>query len=155
MNADLNMKVNVLPVYTYNFLHVNDSTINTSDIKIDNFSTPSANSLPNGVELKKDVSFEEAGSIFRENKDRRHFARRHFRSFCGYLGRSYWFYRPNKHSHLCSRLWAHLVCFHDRFASRAWLLRELWYRRHQAQCTCHSWHYSQYRCHAGLLFYFL
>ncbi len=70
MNADLNMRVNVLPVYTYNFLHVNDSTINSSDIKIDNFSTPSANSLPNGVELKKDVSFEEAGSIFRENKDR-------------------------------------------------------------------------------------
>ena len=35
MNKDLNMKVNVLPVLTYGFLRVNDSTVSESDIKID------------------------------------------------------------------------------------------------------------------------
>ena len=35
MNTDLNMKVNVLPVFTYNFLHVNDSFIDVSDINFE------------------------------------------------------------------------------------------------------------------------
>ena len=70
MNTDLNMKVNVLPVYTYNFLHVNDSAINASDIRIDDLSAPKAEELSNGVSLKSDVSFEEAGEIFRVNKDK-------------------------------------------------------------------------------------
>jgi Fe-S cluster assembly scaffold protein SufB len=70
MNTDLNMKVNVLPVYTYNFLHVNDSAINASEIKIDRLSSPKPEGLPQGVSLKEDVSFEEAGQIFRDSKDR-------------------------------------------------------------------------------------
>ena len=56
MNTDLNMKVNVLPVFTYNFLHVNDSAIDASDINIDNLSSPKPDVLPQGVSLKKDVS---------------------------------------------------------------------------------------------------
>ena len=34
MSNDLNMKVNVLPVLTYNFLHVNDSTLQISDFRL-------------------------------------------------------------------------------------------------------------------------
>ena len=45
MNKDLNMKVNVLPVLTYGFLRVNDSTVSESDIKIDSFETPDASKM--------------------------------------------------------------------------------------------------------------
>ena len=70
MNTDLNMKVNVLPVFTYNFLHVNDSAIDASGINIEKLSSPKPEELPQGVSLKKDISFDEAGQIFRDNKDR-------------------------------------------------------------------------------------
>ncbi len=70
MKKDINMKVNVLPVLTYNFLHVNDSTITGSGITIDNLNTPIERELPDGVTVKRAVSFEEAGEIFRNNKER-------------------------------------------------------------------------------------
>lgn len=70
MNKDLNMKVNVLPVLTYGFLKVNDSTVSESDIKIDSFETPSAVKMPKGVDVRRGVDFTEAGEIFIRNKDR-------------------------------------------------------------------------------------
>lgn len=69
MKKDLNMKVNVLPVLTYNFLRLNDSTIDISGISIENLSTPSA-SVPEGVEVREGISFDEAGEGFRANKER-------------------------------------------------------------------------------------
>ena len=70
MNKDLNMKVNVLPVLTYGFLKVNDSTVSESDIKIDSFETPDASKMPQGVDVRRGVDFTEAGEIFIKNKDR-------------------------------------------------------------------------------------
>lgn len=70
MNKDLNMKVNVLPVLTYGFLKVNDSTVSESDIKIDSFETPDASKMPQGVDVKRGVDFAKAGEIFIKNKDR-------------------------------------------------------------------------------------
>ena len=70
MNKDLNMKVNVLPVLTYGFLKVNDSTVSESDIKIDSFETPGAVKMPKGVDVRRGVGFTEAGEIFIKNKDR-------------------------------------------------------------------------------------
>ena len=70
MKKDMNMKVNVLPVLTYNFLHVNDSTLNASDVTIDSLNTPDEAFLPKEILVKKDISFDEAGEIFRANKDR-------------------------------------------------------------------------------------
>ena len=70
MNKDLNMKVNVLPVLTYNFLKLNDSTIDISGINIDNFSTPKAEELPQGVTVESGISFADAGKIFEDKKDR-------------------------------------------------------------------------------------
>lgn len=70
MNKDLNMKVNVLPVLTYGFLKVNDSTVSESDIKIDSFETPDASKMPQGVDVRRGVDFTEAGEIFIRNKDR-------------------------------------------------------------------------------------
>ena len=70
MNTDLNMKVNVLPVYTYNFLHVNDSFIDVSDINIDNTYPGVSSKTPDGVSVKREVSFEEAGEIFRQNDEK-------------------------------------------------------------------------------------
>jgi Fe-S cluster assembly scaffold protein SufB len=70
MNTDLNMKVNVLPVYTYNFLRVNDSTLDASDITIDSVESPVPAAVPQGVSLKSGVSFDEAGEVFRANKDK-------------------------------------------------------------------------------------
>ncbi len=70
MSNDLNMKVNVLPVLTYNFLHVNNSTLQINDFSIDNKVSPRAKELPAGVTLTEALSFEEAGEIFKANKDR-------------------------------------------------------------------------------------
>ncbi len=70
MNKDINMRVNVLPVLTYNFLHVNDSNLQISDFNIESLASPKAVELPAGVSVKAGVSFEEAGEIFRTNKDR-------------------------------------------------------------------------------------
>ncbi len=70
MKRDINMKVNVLPVLTYNFLHVNDSSLEFKDLNIDTDSAPAADRLPEGVELKRGVPFGEAGDIFRSNADR-------------------------------------------------------------------------------------
>ena len=69
MKKDLNMKVNVLPVLTYNFLHVNDSAITGSEINIDKLVSPEAASIPQGVSVKR-VSFTEAGELFRQNSER-------------------------------------------------------------------------------------
>ena len=70
MNTDLNMKVNVLPVYTYNFLHVNDSTLSFSDISIDTCSGPEADEVPVGVSLERKIPFDKAGDVFRKNRSR-------------------------------------------------------------------------------------
>ena len=70
MSKDLNMKVNVLPVLTYNFLHVNDSTLQMTDFNIEKMCSPKAQALPAGVSLKEGVSFEEAGQLFRDYKDK-------------------------------------------------------------------------------------
>ena len=70
MSRDLNMKVNVLPVYTYNFLKVNDSTIDAEDINIDSLVGPEVKELPDGVSLRRGISFDEAGEIFRANKEK-------------------------------------------------------------------------------------
>ena len=64
------MKVNVLPVLTYNFLHVNDSTLQISDFNITDKNAPEAKELPAGVTVKEAVPFAEAGEIFRANNDR-------------------------------------------------------------------------------------
>ena len=70
MSNDLNMKVNVLPVLTYNFLHVNDSTLQISDFNITGGNAPLAKELPAGVTVEKAVPFAEAGEIFKKNNDR-------------------------------------------------------------------------------------
>ena len=49
MSNVLNMKVNVLPVLTYNFLHVNDSTLQINDFNISDNKSPLAKELPAGV----------------------------------------------------------------------------------------------------------
>ncbi|WP_026517778.1 SufB/SufD family protein [Butyrivibrio sp. MC2021] len=69
MKKDLNLKVNVLPVLTYNFLQVNDSAITGSDLNIDKLESPEAKALPQGVSVKR-VSFAEAGELFRKVSDR-------------------------------------------------------------------------------------
>lgn len=69
MGKDLELKVNVLPVLTYNFLHVNDSTLKITDFNTDDCRSPRADSLPDGVTLKEAISFDKAGEIFRDNKE--------------------------------------------------------------------------------------
>ena len=69
MSKDFNMKVNVLPVLTYNFLHVNDSALQIEDLNIEDGSFAVEN-LPEGVTVTKEVSFKDAGEIFRKNKER-------------------------------------------------------------------------------------
>ena len=64
------MKVNVLPVTTYNFLHVNDGRLEIKDIELKNKAISSKKEVPSGVTLKENISFEEAGEAFRANKDR-------------------------------------------------------------------------------------
>ena len=70
MSKDFDMKVNVLPVLTYNFLHVNDSALQINDINTADMNTPEAKEIPEGVTLRRKVSFEEAGELFRDSKDR-------------------------------------------------------------------------------------
>ena len=70
MSKDLNMKVNVLPVTTYNFLHVNDGRLEIKDIELQTKAFSSKKAIPAGVTLKEKVSFDEAGEIFKVNKDR-------------------------------------------------------------------------------------
>ena len=70
MGKELDMKVNVLPVLTYNFLHVNDSTLQVADFEIGSLKAPRPDTLPEGVLLNENVSFEEAGEIFRINKEK-------------------------------------------------------------------------------------
>lgn len=69
MNKNLDMRVNVLPALTYNFLHVNDSKIK-EDINVSAMSTPTAENIPAGVTVKTGVSYKDAGRIFEENRDR-------------------------------------------------------------------------------------
>ena len=70
MNKNLDMRVNVLPALTYNFLHVNDSKIKEEGIDVSIMNTPKAESVPAGVDVKTGVSYKEAGKIFEDNKDR-------------------------------------------------------------------------------------
>ncbi|MBE5828779.1 MAG: SufD family Fe-S cluster assembly protein [Butyrivibrio sp.] len=70
MSKDLNMKVNVLPVTTYNFLHVNDGRLEIKDVELQKIASSNKAGIPSGVTLKENVSFDEAGEIFRENKER-------------------------------------------------------------------------------------
>ena len=69
MKKDLNLKVNVLPVLTYNFLQVNDSAITGTDLNIDKLVSPETKALPQGISVKR-VSFDEAGELFRAVSDR-------------------------------------------------------------------------------------
>ena len=69
MSKDFNMKVNVLPVLTYNFLHVNDSNLQIDDLNIEDNSFVTED-LPEGVSVTKEVSFKEAGELFRDSKER-------------------------------------------------------------------------------------
>ncbi len=68
MSKSLDMKVNVLPVYTYNFLHVNDSNLSLDNINNISVETPDAVALPEDVQLEKGLSFEKAGEVFIANK---------------------------------------------------------------------------------------
>jgi Fe-S cluster assembly scaffold protein SufB len=70
MNRDLNMKVNVLPVLTYNFLRLNDSTIDITGINIDSLESPKADDVPQGVSFSGGVSFKDAGEVFRAFNER-------------------------------------------------------------------------------------
>ena len=70
MSKDINMKVNVLPVLTYNFLHVNDSNLQIKDMEIQTKDAPKPSAIPQGVTLRRGVSFSEAGEVFRANRDR-------------------------------------------------------------------------------------
>ncbi len=70
MSKDLNMKVNVLPVTTYNFLHVNSGSLEIKDFNITEKSYGRPSELPEGVELKEGASFQEAGEVFRSFKER-------------------------------------------------------------------------------------
>ncbi len=70
MSKDINMKVNVLPVTTYNFLHVNDGRLEIKDIEFKTGDAKRVKAVPSGVTLCENVPFEEAGEIFRANKDR-------------------------------------------------------------------------------------
>ncbi len=70
MSKDLQLKVNVLPVTTYNFLHVNEGSLEIKDfdITVKNFAEPEE--IPVGITLNKGVSFQDAGRIFRDYSDR-------------------------------------------------------------------------------------
>ncbi|MCR5671347.1 MAG: SufD family Fe-S cluster assembly protein [Butyrivibrio sp.] len=70
MNTEKTIQVNVLPVLTYNFLNVNGSKIALPDLNKASVNSPKATALPAGITLKEKVSFEEAGEIFRANKDK-------------------------------------------------------------------------------------
>ncbi len=70
MSSDINMKVNVLPVLTYNFLHVNDSSLQITDLNINTDNAPEPKSIPEGVTLERGVTFEKAGDLFRQRADR-------------------------------------------------------------------------------------
>lgn len=70
MNKNLDMRVNVLPALTYNFLHVNDSKIKEDGIGIELLNTPDAENVPDGVIVTRGVSYKEAGKFFEDNKKR-------------------------------------------------------------------------------------
>ncbi len=70
MNKNLDMRVNVLPALTYNFLHVNDSKIKEDSVGIDFLATPDAENVPEGVTVDRGVSYKEAGKLFEDAKER-------------------------------------------------------------------------------------
>jgi Fe-S cluster assembly scaffold protein SufB len=70
MSKDLELKVNVLPVTTYNFLHVNEGRLEIKNFDITDRGLSEPLEIPEGVSLKRGVSYQEAGRIFREFSDR-------------------------------------------------------------------------------------
>jgi Fe-S cluster assembly scaffold protein SufB len=65
---DLNMKVNVLPVLTYNFLNVNGSTLQADNIKIDASGYLGTSAVPAGVK-RDEMSFAQAGEVFNKVRE--------------------------------------------------------------------------------------
>ena len=61
---DINMKVNVLPALTYNWLHVNESSIVEENIRIDRFAIPVPENLPEGVSVETQIPADKAEEIF-------------------------------------------------------------------------------------------
>ena len=59
---EINMKVNVLPAATYNWLKMNEGEIKEKNIVITNTKTPEIRGISDGVSLKK-VSFDEVEKI--------------------------------------------------------------------------------------------
>ncbi len=70
MSKDLELKVNVLPVFTYNFLNVNGGSLELKDFDITEKAFGKAEAIPEGVSLAEGLSFQEAGRILREFKER-------------------------------------------------------------------------------------
>ncbi len=70
MSKDLQLKVNVLPVTTYNFLHVNGGSLEIKNFDISKKSFSQPGDLPAGVTLERGVPFQEAGKVFRDFSDR-------------------------------------------------------------------------------------
>lgn len=64
MSSDFELKVNVLPVTTYNFLHVNESAVKISELSLGKRKSTDEAELPSGVSKKSGVSFDEAGKVF-------------------------------------------------------------------------------------------
>ena len=72
MSDNRNLTVNVLPVTTYNFLHVNDSTLEITDLNIKNETPAAKEALPAGVSLKEKASPDEVNALFSPFRDRIH-----------------------------------------------------------------------------------
>ena len=61
---DINMKVNVLPALTYNWLHVNESSIVQENIRIDRLEIPLPERVPEGISVETQVPATKAEEIF-------------------------------------------------------------------------------------------
>ena len=60
---DINMKVNVLPALTYNWLHVNESSIVQENIRIDRLEIPLPERVPEGISVETQVPATKAEEI--------------------------------------------------------------------------------------------
>ena len=61
---DINMKVNVLPALTYNWLHVNESSIVQENIRIDRLEVTLPERVPEGISVETQVPAAKAEEIF-------------------------------------------------------------------------------------------
>ena len=62
---DINMKVNVLPALTYNWLHVNESSIVQENIRIDRLEVTLPERVPEGISVETQVPAAKAEEILR------------------------------------------------------------------------------------------